>query len=135
MARVCSFTGCTWPRFSKGLCRQHWQQAYGKTLRKVSKKGAVKKQLKKELVEQDKLFYLSVWEKQPHVCYECGCFLREPLMSTFHHLLYKSVFPEFRHCTWNIALVCNDCHNQHHANPDKTPRITAEMNRLKEGLL
>lgn len=136
MAKSCSYEGCNRPVFSKGYCVYH---APKKPINKVSSKGKIRKEEKKELIEQDFAFYLNIWdnpefEYQNHWCYECGKGLSEPLLTNFHHILYKQTYPQYRHLCSNVCIICSDCHNMTHSNIDKTPKIKLLTEQLKAKL-
>ena len=111
-----------------------------KPIKKVSNKSKIAKDNKKLLIEEDKEFYLSIWEYsdleyQQHCCYECGKGLSEPLTLYFHHILEKRNYPEFRHIKINIAILCWNCHNQAEINIDKTPKTKLLTEKIKKELL
>lgn len=129
MPKKCSEENCNWVVFSKGLCKFHWGKSYGKPIKKQSDKGVIKKEFKRKLIEEDKQFYLKVWNSGAHICENCSKYLSEPLLQYFHHSLYKAIFPQYRHAKWNIMLLCSDCHNQTHTDASKVPFI--EQRRLQ----
>lgn len=108
-----------------------------KELRKVSKKQVFKIKIKKELLEEDKKFYLKVWEDRtwkddpPGMLGDeyprCECCRKslgsEPNMMYFHHILEKRNYPELRHVDWNIMILCPECHNAYETNPLSRPNI------------
>ncbi len=99
-------------------------------LKKVSEKGLQKRIEKKELVEKDKEFYLEIWKVRPHRCRICRKELgNEALMVYFHHILEKRNFENYRHCEWNIIILCWLCHQD--ADQNKIELI----NRYKRKLL
>ena len=92
---------------------------------KVSKKRAKKMLEDKATFEADKEFYKEIWLASPHIC-QCGCKAKlgkEPLTTFFHHLLFKSKYPQFRHTHENIMILHPDCHNSYHTNPDTRPEV------------
>ncbi len=113
-----------------------------KAIRPMSEKGRFKMTLKKELLQQDKAFYMTVWKERffspnPNVpgtfvmlkaprCENPECqkpLGEEPNLLFFHHILEKRNFPEFRHLQQNIAVLCADCHNLYESYPDKVPYL------------
>jgi len=104
---------------------------------KISAKRAKKILEEKATFEADKEFYKEIWAASPHHC-QCGCHARlgkEPLTTMFHHLLFKSKYPDLRHTPENIMLLHPNCHNAYHANPLNRPEITrrqAEVLKLYE---
>lgn len=114
-----------------------------KRIKPVSEKQKFKIILKKELLEEDKKFYLDIWEKRIQgdpgmdiiLHYpKCECCDKslgsEPNMMYFHHILEKRNYPEFRHSEWNIAIVCPDCHNKYETNPDSVPYLKVKRANL-----
>ncbi len=136
MAKICALDGCNNPVFGGGYCKYHqkWRtDKKPKELRKVSDKGKSRKEDKKKLVEEDKKFYLEIWESREHYCFETGAYLgEEPLMTMFHHVLEKSKYPQYRHCEWNIVLLLAEVHNQVHSNIDKCPKVKHLTQLLKD---
>lgn len=115
-----------------------------KSINKRSEKQLFKMTLKKQLIEEDKLFYLQVWKERtweddapgwlPPVypkCENCKCSLgSEPNMMFFHHILEKRNFPELRHISENIAILCPECHNKYETNPDTVPYLKTKREEL-----
>lgn len=115
-----------------------------KAIPKMTKKQAFKIKLKWKVFEEDKEFYLKVWyerfgrvegtsdanyfgidnaTKMPK-CECCGKRLWfEPNIMFFHHILEKRNYPELRHETRNIAVICADCHNRYEAYPGTVPYL------------
>lgn len=82
------------------------------TIPKRTERGKIKAEAKKELLKKDREFYMTVWNKRPHLCNFCKCSLGyEPRTYHFDHILEKEVYPEYRHEPKNIQLLCLDCHN------------------------
>lgn len=134
--KICSRDDCDYPVFSKGFCRYHYPR---KPIKKVSNRSIVKKEIKKQTVDTDFLFYLYLWNNclldyHNHYCYECGKGLSQPLLNQFHHLLYKASYPDCRYWIENICILCGDCHNRHHNNTDKTPKVKQLTETIKKEL-
>lgn len=86
---------------------------------------------------EDNIFYMEIWRDRPHVCQCCSKDLFEPLKYMFHHILEKrgkahkhEDYTRFRHCKWNILLLCWDCHNSYESNADNQPTIHNEKLHL-----
>lgn len=110
-----------------------------KRIKPVSEKQKFKITLKKELLEEDKNFYLEVWSnryiwterengiivyKNTPKCECCDKVLEsEPNIMYFHHILEKRNYPELRHVDWNIMILCPECHNAYETNPLSRPKI------------
>jgi len=102
------------------------------SIRKVSKKKAKKILEQKATLEEDKNFYEQIWLASPHRC-QCGCRAslgKEPLATMFHHLLFKSKYPDLRHTPENIMLLLPSCHNAYHANPLNRPEVTRRQSEV-----
>ena len=83
-----------------------------KGLKKMSDKGKIKRELKKELVKTDMAFYFNLWQHNPHICAFCQVKLGDkPKLYYFDHILEKQAFPALRHKTDNIQFLCLQCHN------------------------
>lgn len=135
-SKPCTEYGCSQPRWAKGLCKKHQSlRTDGKApkgIRKISEKGKIKKELKKELFQNDAAFYLKIWESRPHVCYETGKPLGKMNLCMFHHVLPKQSYEKFRHCEWNIVLLHPDVHNQVETDCSKCPKVYKLTEQLKE---
>jgi len=104
---------------------------------KVSKKRAKKILEDKATFEADKEFYKEIWLASPHFC-QCGCKAKlgkESLTTFFHHLLFKSKYPQFRYTPENIMILHPDCHNSYHTNPDSRPEIKRRQSEAIKMLL
>lgn len=102
---------------------------------KSKPKTEEEKKAQQEQFERDKAFYLEIWESMelPRRCFETGKFLpQEPLLTMFHHCLYKSKYPEYRYEKWNIVVILPDVHSLTHSDIDKTPKIKEYTIKLKQ---
>lgn len=84
-----------------------------KPIKKISEKGKVKRELKKQLIQEDFTFYLSIWEEREHMCQSCGVWLNdEPRTYNFDHLLEKGLtrYQHLRYNKDNIFICCMPCH-------------------------
>jgi hypothetical protein len=123
-----------------------------KQIRKVSQKQVFKMTLKKELIEEDKKFYMKVWRSRffrehvniPNTFYlahkpKCECcqtaLSDEPNLTYFHHILEKRNYPHLRHEEENIAIVCSECHNRYEQFPDKVPYLVKRKEILMKKFL
>jgi 5-methylcytosine-specific restriction endonuclease McrA len=107
------------------------------TISRVSPKRQKKLLEQKATLEADKEFYKEIWLASAHVC-QCGCQAKlgkEPLLQFFHHLLFKSKYPQFRHTPENIMILHPDCHNSYHANPLTRPEVTRRQKEAEKILL
>ncbi len=94
------------------------------SLKKISALGKQKRLEKNILLDEDKEFYLEIWNERLHSCYETKMYLgEEPLITMFHHVLCKELYPQFRHCKWNIVLLLPSIHNQVETNIASCPKV------------
>lgn len=104
---------------------------------KVSEKRKKQILADKDLLAADKEFYNEIWLASSHEC-QCGCKAKlgkEPLLTFFHHLLFKSKYPHLRHVPENIMLLHPDCHNSYHTNPDTRPEVKHRQSEASRLLL
>lgn len=102
-------------------------------IKKVSEKGKIKRELKKDLVKTDMAFYLTeVWDVRPHQCLISKVPIHEPRIQNFHHILEKSIYPEYRHKQWNIALISWEIHDKIHRNIDFVPEMIVLQKKLQD---
>ena len=134
--KICKSCGQSRLLFSRGRCQQCARREDAKPIAKVSEKGKIKREAKKDLIEEDKIFYMEVWNASPHICHECNKKLSNPpSMSYFHHLLEKRNYPQFRHTPENIALLCWNCHQQVEIFIDKAPKTKFLTEQIRKQLL
>jgi len=125
--KICEKPGCN--RFSFGkFCRLHTIRQPLKTKRRLSprKKTIQEVAEKKRSTEEMWKLFLEIWNERPHRCEATGKFLgKEPLSTMFHHLLPKqdSLFPQYKFCKWNIALIDPNIHAAVESNIDLVPAI------------
>jgi hypothetical protein len=81
---------------------------------------------------------MQVWRSRQHTCECCNEPLLEPRLYNFHHILEKREklfqhvdYSIYRHCLWNILLLCWGCHDAYERMPDTRPFIVG----VKQGLL
>jgi 5-methylcytosine-specific restriction endonuclease McrA len=114
-----------------------------KQISKRTEKQVFKLKIKKDLIEEDKKFYLKVWEERTQGdkgmdimihyprCECCNIDLgSEPNMMNFHHILEKRNYPQYRHKEWNIAILCSHCHNRYETMPDTVPILVTKREFL-----
>ena len=65
-------------------------------------------------------------------CYECNCKVDGASSVQFHHILFKSTYPQYRLEKWNIVLLCETHHNQVHTDITKTPKVNALSKEIKQ---
>ena len=128
--KTCSKEDCNYPAWSKGVCKMHTPKT---PLRKISVRGVEKKKEKAVLTDLQFELFKEFYKEHPiKRCYECNRRVDGKSSAQFHHLLFKSQFPQYRLEKWNLALVCSDCHNLTHNNIDKTPKIKELTEIVKE---
>jgi len=132
----------------KKYCKSCTQQLQPpKPIKKMTQKAVFKMIIKKELLIDDKRFYVEIWtkrffKKNPQVkgtllmkskpiCEICSDSLsHEPNLMYFHHILEKRNYPQYRHEEKNIAIVCPECHNMYETFPDKVPYLVKKKKEL-----
>lgn len=116
--------------------KEYPEEVKKKAIAKVSEKGKDKLLDKKIIQAQDKVFYMEVWAAVPHSCEACKVKLpKEPLTIFFHHALPKRTFPQFRHESANIIILCPDCHTQVETDIDKIPYVKKKTEKIRKELL
>lgn len=130
MARKCKIEECESIVFGKGYCKFHYPRT---TIKKISEKGLIKKEKKKEYTQKQWELFMEIWAERPHICFETGVKIYgEPLSTMFHHCIYKSVRPDLALVKENIVLITPDVHQTTHIDINKTPKIKAYTEYLKE---
>ena len=68
--------------------------------------------------------YMRIWDERPHICECCREDIYSPATFNFHHVLEKrekdnkaNEYTQYRHCKWNIMLLCWSCHDAYERNP------------------
>lgn len=139
--KQCKIEDCESQIFGLGLCLYHYKIEKSKTakslkrspLKKISEKGIEKKKEKAILTDLQFKMFKEVYDETPiKKCYECNYNVDGKSSGNFHHLLYKSQFPQFRLEKWNIIITCLNCHSQTHLDIKKTPRIEKLTEIIKE---
>lgn len=148
--KVCIVENCNRSVFGKGYCKSHQylrtdlkqlKKRNSKPIKKsgyinkISEKGLIKKQEKKEYTGKQWLFFLEIWKNRPHVSFESGLpIYGDPLSTMFHHCLEKGIDKYKRYALedWNIVLLLPSEHNQVHTDISKTPKVKEYTLKLKE---
>jgi 5-methylcytosine-specific restriction endonuclease McrA len=137
MAKTCSIEGCNYPCWSKGLCKSHapkkpLKKSF-KPVNKITERQKEKNVIKKELTIQQFEMFKEIYKEHPTKrCYECNCKVDGASSVQFHHILFKSAYPQYRLEKWNIVLLCETHHNQVHTDVTKTPKVNALTKEIKE---
>ena len=137
MAKTCSIEGCNYPCWSKGLCKSHapkkpLKKSF-KPINKITEKQKEKNVIKKELTTQQFEMFREIYKEHPTKrCYECNCKVDGASSVQFHHILFKSAYPQYRLEKWNIVLLCETHHNQVHTDVTKTPKVNALTKEIKQ---
>lgn len=137
MAKTCSIEGCNYPCWSKGLCKSHspkkpLKKSF-KLINKITERQKEKNVIKKELTIQQFEMFREIYKEHPTKrCYECNCKVDGASSVQFHHILFKSAYPQYRLEKWNIVLLCETHHNQVHTDVTKTPKVNALTKEIKE---
>jgi len=137
MAKTCSIEGCNYPCWSKGLCKSHapkkpLKKSF-KPINKITERQKEKNVIKKELTIQQFEMFREIYKEHPTKrCYECNCKVDGASSVQFHHILFKSTYPQYRLEKWNIVLLCETHHNQVHTDITKTPKVNALSKEIKQ---
>lgn len=137
MAKTCSIEGCNYPIWSKNLCKSHapkkpLKKSF-KPINKITSKQKEKNVIKKELTIQQFEMFREIYKEHPTKrCYECNCKVDGASSVQFHHILFKSAYPQYRLEKWNIVLLCETHHNQVHTDVTKTPKVNALTKEIKQ---
>lgn len=137
MAKTCSIEGCNYPCWSKGLCKSHapkkpLKKSF-KLINKITERQKEKNVIKKELTIQQFEMFREIYKEHPTKrCYECNCKVDGASSVQFHHILFKSAYPQYRLEKWNIVLLCETHHNQVHTDVTKTPKVNALTKEIKQ---
>lgn len=104
-------------------------------IRRVSKAQLEKNKLKKDENIRMMNFFLGIWMKRRERdsvgwfvrCFETNLKLREDrymnMKSIYHHVLYKSSYPQYKYDEENVVIILPNVHEQTHVNEEKTPNI------------
>lgn len=118
---------CSWPRCNCKATGQKCNQykpkdKKRKSIVRISPKQRAKRVSEKDLLATDGAFYLLIWQEREHKCQNCGAPVFQFSILLFHHVLPKRPdggYPQYRHCKWNIWILCWQCHDTHdNGNPD-----------------
>lgn len=120
--KTCSVIGCNNPVWGKGMCQKHipkkpLKKATFKYCPMPSAKSPLDKLIEDEVRKALDLpnrndFFITIWNKRPHICQHCGKRLgNEPRSYMFDHLLEKSKYKDLEFEEENIWLVCLECHD------------------------
>jgi 5-methylcytosine-specific restriction endonuclease McrA len=86
-----------------------------------------------------KFFMEDIWDEREDddgfcKCFESGLLLHRNVYrdksTTYHHILEKSIYPEYEFETWNIKILHPAIHNQVGYNLDKTPKVKTYKEHL-----
>lgn len=101
---------------------------------KVSEKRAAKIKEQNEIFKLDTEFYMELWRKRDHRCFECGKSLGHTFKRWFaHHILEKSKYENLRHTPENLIFLCLIHHDQVRIDIDRVPKVkklTEETEKL-----
>jgi len=135
--RKCSAKGCEYPVFGKGFCKSH----YPKTpIKKITERGLVKKQEKKERTEKLIQFYLDLWDKKADKNGNVTCFESDTLLShtiyknnicCYSHQISKKTRPDLAFNEENVLIVHPNIHTQWEADPRSCKKMYEYTQKLK----
>jgi len=112
------------------------------TIKKVSEKQKVKKELKKEQSRLRHEMFLEIWDERELEengvrfvrCFETNrVMLRDWYMENsccYSHTLPKNKYPQYDLCKWNVEIILPDVHANWEMNQDKFPKLKARYEEL-----
>lgn len=128
--------------WSQGLCKFHYQQENPpKAIKKITEKQKEKNKAKAIRTKELHSWFLLVWDKRADENGDCRCFETGTLMKgsiyrentcVYSHCYAKADYPEFAMEDWNLLIVLPDIHSLWGSNMDKTPKMKAYFNEIKE---
>lgn len=101
-------------------------------LKKISEKGKIKRKEDVQKTEQLHKFFRDTWDQQEDdqgfcYCYQSGQELPGWLFRSnsacYHHLLPKSLYPQFEKEAWNIVILHPDVHAKVEQSLDNCPKV------------
>lgn len=136
--KICLNCGNECYMWSKNMCKICFHKLNPtKSIPKISEKGKIKKQEKKEYTEKQFELFKEIYEEHPTKrCFECDTWVDGKSSAQFHHCLFKSIekYKKYALEKWNILLLCETCHTQVHTDSSKTVKVNKYTEELKEKL-
>lgn len=136
--KICRIENCKSKVWSNGLCLRHTPK---KPMKKISEKGKIKKEEKKEFFKELHKFYLELWDKRADKNGNVKCFETDVLMShtlykynsaCYSHQIAKSKRPDLALDEDNILIVLPEVHNQWELDSKKCPKMYRYTEKLKK---
>lgn len=136
--RTCEIEDCKYPVFGKNRCQKHYPKS---TIKKITERGLVKKQEKKERTEKLISFYLDLWDKKADRngnvnCFESGTLLSYTIYKNniccYSHQIGKKVRPDLAFNEENVLIVHPNIHTAWEADPKSCPKMYDYTKKLKE---
>lgn len=130
--------------WSKNLCKICFTRL--NPPKKIQYKSAKQKVKDIEKVTRTKelhKWFLELWDKRKEKdelgyfvrCFESGQKLYEKYYKfntcCYHHVLEKSIYPEYEFDAKNLVIIHPDIHTLTHHNIDKTPKIKQKLNEIR----
>jgi len=140
---------CDFPKiWSKSMCKSCFMQKnppkpIKKTsaINKISTKGKIKKEEKKKWLEELHNWELELWDSLEDnngyiYCYETNKPMHRSVyrenLCVYSHCFPKSTYKKWAMKKWNILIVLPEIHDQWGSNMEKTPKMLAYFNKIKE---
>lgn len=120
--------------WSKNRCKTCFNKDFPpKSIKKISDKGKIAKEKKKENTKKLHEWFYEIWKNEPHFSELSGL----PLGSVFstcyyHHILPKSRYKGAEFDRENIIILTFEEHQEVESNPTKFEKINIIREKLKE---
>lgn len=106
---------------------------YTRQLKKTSVRAIESRSKEEQDTLEQNIMFENIWRPLnpwQRVCYETGRLLLpdengNPYTTYFHHVLPKSLYPQFRFSPWNIIILAPDVHSQVETSIDLCPKVKA----------
>ena len=105
MAKSCDYSGCNYPRFSKGLCKMHWLKKHSTPINRISPKR--KKQVS-EYISRRQLFIIQKRKEGTGKLWCPFCSQRIFTDPDIHHTMGRDDETLLDEKYWHVAH--NKCH-------------------------
>ena len=84
---------------------------------------------------EQKEFFLRMWEERPHICELCEAHLGyEPMAYYFSHILGKGAYPRIKLLEKNLMFNCFKCHREWDAGSPEGLKNYQKMSDLRDEL-
>jgi hypothetical protein len=136
--RKCEIEDCDYPVFGKKRCKKHYPKT---AIKKLTERGAAKKEEKKKYNQELIDFYLDLWNKRADKNGNVKCFETDILMShsvyknnlcCYSHQIPKSKRKDLAKNEDNVLIVLPEIHAAWEADPKSCEKMYAYTQKLKK---